>query len=130
MSDLYLTKLKEKLPVFVNTKGIGKVLQCDICGIKKIFRDNRLFRCRFCRGTAHQTCYGGPLWHTDPLLLPSFINWHCQRCEEYKVDKKLHKCFICNRYNGILRRVNDELFAHLDCIGWNPFVEFRLDVDW
>jgi hypothetical protein len=108
---------------YINPRGRGKLLPCNSCGVDVEYKNNKLIRCTVCFNTTHQTCYGGEIWS---LPKQKKSNFTCQRCLDSQTDTRTKRCFICKQSTGIMRKVSAALYSHMDCIGWNKYVEYYI----
>jgi hypothetical protein len=49
-------------------------------------------------------------------------NWYCNRCK-FLLQRKLNydfvRCFLCPDLTGILTKVDERRWAHINCLQWN-----------
>jgi hypothetical protein len=80
--------------------------------------------CKLCYSACHQSCYG------SELLLEKKADWLCHRCKFIKslnLSFDTVKCFLCpsNELGGMMKRIDTDKWAHIECINWNPNLAFK-----
>lgn len=79
--------------------------------------------CKLCHSATHQSCYG------SELLFENKTNWLCHRCTYLKSQNlpfNKVSCFLCpsNELGGLMKKVDVDKWAHVECINWNGNLGF------
>ncbi|CDW76823.1 phd zinc finger-containing protein [Stylonychia lemnae] len=98
-------------------------IQCDVCLEYEYEDDDQIVMCDLCNVGVHQSCYGSDLTHGVPVG-----NWYCERCSVLLRNRDMKcteiKCFLCPDIDGVLKQIDNELWAHAICVNWNPDIYF------
>ena len=113
----------------VNRKNYESIedATCDICCDGYVYEDNELVICDLCHAAVHQECYKSELSDSIPKG-----QWFCMRCRFLLKEQEHYnkiKCFLCPDLTGIMRKVDNQRWAHVDCVNWTPEIWFEGDND-
>ncbi len=97
-------------------------IKCDVCLWEDDCDKDELVICDMCLVATHQQCYGGEIFDT----LPSG-DWFCARCVYVKQNPKVVKCYLCFEQRGVLKQIDKQKWAHVQCVNWFNQIYFSDD---
>ncbi|KEJ82736.1 Protein Jade-3 [Oxytricha trifallax] len=110
--------------ITINQNKVDEDIQCDVCLEFDHEEDDQIVICDLCNVAVHQSCYGGDILNK----LPEDAQWFCQRCQvlvknpQMKCDEL--QCFLCPNVDGAMKKIDNNQWAHIICVNWNPDIYF------
>lgn len=86
---------------------------CDVCGKNTNNDSKRMIICQGCGISVHEDCYG--------VVESPGKRWLCKKCIFYFEDGE---CAFCNRKDGILKKTDNNKWAHVICALLHPDLSF------
>ena len=105
----YLNKKTKRTIYKSNLKNLGN--RCSICLEYDKYSEQKSIKCNKCNSYFHLKCYN--LYFSENNFKNEIL---CENCKKNKNGKNECKCILCGDEKGIMKNIENNIYAHIFCI--------------